>query len=169
MHFWINENIISGYSDILIPESDRPLGFNLVEGPEQPISELYFDGENVVKKPDKPGDNFFWSEEFCQWQEIPSVEFFQGSDWDKLLQTLQSSAEWAKAYSASERTLKANTAYTTLLVVLTNTHQVDSLEWAIAKLREAMASISGIGDFTSLEIEAINQKLASAGFSLILE
>ncbi|BAZ39387.1 hypothetical protein NIES4101_53400 [Calothrix sp. NIES-4101] len=170
MYYWINENgNIAGYSDAFMPDDSRPQGFDLVEGPDLPIADLYFDGENVVEKPEKPGDRFFWNEKTKQWEEIPSAELFQGSNWDRLLLSLQSSPEWAKAYAASERTLKANSAYTTLLVTLTNIRDISTLEWAIAKLREAMTAISGIGDFTAEEIEEINLKLADAGFSLALE
>lgn len=166
MFYFIKDGEIVGTADSNI---GLPGNFQAVEFEEiVDISLLYFDGEEICLKPQKPGENFFWDANTNQWKEIPSVEFIRGYDWDKLLVTLQSSDEWAKAYSASERTLKANTAYTTLLVVLTNTRQVGTLEWAVAKLREAMATISGIGDFTVEEIESINQKLEDAGFSITL-
>lgn len=131
------------------------------------IADVYWDGE-IIPKPDRPSPQHYWDEQTHTWI-APAIEnisiFF---NWDMLVASLFNSPEWAKAYSASEKTLKANTAFTTLLTTLTNLRRVETLEFAIAKLREAMTGIAGIGDFTTEEIASINGKLTAAGFDLQL-
>ncbi len=137
-------------------------------GPDAPIEDLYWDGETIILKPPKPSDEHHWDSETNTWIAPVPIVIPQYLDWDKLITLLDSSPEWGRVYAAAEKTLKANTAFTTLLTTLTNLRKLETLEFAIAKLREAMIGISGIGDFTAEEIASINQKLAECGFDLQL-
>lgn len=164
--FLIHEGAIAGTTD---QAEDLPEGYSAHPGPDAPIDDLYWDGTNVILKPEKPSPTAIWNVEAHLWTEpetfvIPSLPL----DWDKLIAALDSSPEWERAYTASERTLKANTAFTTLMSALTSIRKVETLQFALSKLREAMSGISGLGDFTPEEINSINQKLEDAGFDLRL-
>lgn len=165
--FLIYEGAIAGTTD---QAEDLPEGYSAHPGPDAPIEEVYWDGADVILKPEKPSAIAFWNIETLSWTEpeafvIPNL---QSLDWDKLIAALDSSPEWERAYTASERTLKANTAFTTLMSALTSIRKVETLQFALSKLREAMSGISGLGDFTPEEIASINQKLEAAGFELRL-
>lgn len=167
MPLYLIDNLgIAGVTD---QAENLPDGYFAHKGPDAPIEDLYWDGTDVILKPEKPSAIAIWNTEALSWEEpeafvIPSLPL----DWDKLIAALDSSPEWERAYTASERTLKANTAFTTLMSALTSIRKVETLQFALAKLREAMSGISGLGDFTTEEIASINQKLAQAGFELRL-
>lgn len=168
MHFFICDNQIAGISEI--PPQGLPANFQIVEGPNLPIELLYFDGEEILEKPEPPTPAHIWDNFNKEWvlPASPVIALPASSNWDLLLSSLHNSPEWDRAYTASERTLKANTAYTTLLTILATTRHIDGLQNILAKLREAMSAISGVGDFTPEEIASINGKLAAAGFDLQL-
>ncbi|MCC5644812.1 hypothetical protein LC607_18075 [Nostoc sp. CHAB 5824] len=170
MFFWIQDNQIVGTALSWIEPDSCPQDFLLVEGTDLPIEQMYWDRETILVKPPQPSNEHYWSNKTNAWEvpptiAVPEVRF---QDWDRLISLLDSSPEWGRVYTAAERTLKANTAFTTLLSTLTNFRKIETLEFAIAKLREAMIGISGVGDFTAEEIASINQKLADCGFELQL-
>ncbi|MBH8566699.1 hypothetical protein I8748_31880 [Nostoc sp. CENA67] len=162
--FLIYDNAIVGTAT---QAENLPEGFIALEGPNLPIEEVYLDGSDIKAKPPKPSEAHYWDGELLEWK-IFHHDVTSFPDWDKLISLLHNSPEWARAYAAAERTLKANTAYTTLLTTLSSFRRLENLEFAIAKLREAMSGIAGIGDFTSEEITSINQKLTDCGFDLQL-
>ncbi|MCC5636343.1 hypothetical protein LC593_10825 [Nostoc sp. CHAB 5844] len=168
MYFLIQNNEIVGTSDAKIEE--LPLNFSLVEGPDILISQAYYKDGEILPKGSSPSPQHTWDEQTHTWIEPEALPVAQLSapNWDALIASLENSPEWGKAYTAAERTLKANTAFTTLLTTLTSLRRTETLEFAIAKLREAMSGIAGIGDFTLEELASINQKLAAAGFDLVL-
>lgn len=180
MFFWINKNQVVGISNNWVEPEHCPSEFVLVEGPYLPVEDVFFDGKSVVQKPEIPGENYYWDGANNKWSAMPvSADITATStapsqptkpreDWIGLTTALQTSAEWAKAYSASEKTLKANTAFTSLSIVLTATRLTTGLETSFAKLREAMGSISGVGDFSASELKNLNQMLKNNGFSLVL-
>ena len=161
LNYWIiKDNKIIGKSDS--DNTTLPTEFTLVLATVEGERENFYvlNGE-VVQKPPKPSDTAIWNE--TDWIE-PPVYIPKFLDWNHLESNLTGSSAWAKAYAASELTLKANSAFTTLLAILTSTRQTVRLIWAIAKLREAMLSIPEIGDFTKEEIASINNKLKAANF-----
>jgi hypothetical protein len=145
-----------------------PEGFSLIEGPDLPLFEVYWDGHTVSAKPPQPTPEHYWDSEINTWVAPVPIIIPQIQDWDKLISLLDNSPEWGKVYTAAEKTLKANAAFTTLLTTLTNFRKVETLEFAIAKLRGSLIGISGVGDFTTEEIASINQKLTDCGFDLQL-
>lgn len=165
--FLIYENEIAGIAN---QETQLPSGYSAIEGPNDELENLYFDGFQIQLKPPKPSVAHYWDNELLKWvsPNQGAIPPSNSPNWEKLILLLENSPEWAKAYAASEKTLKANTAFTTLLTTFANLRKVENLIFAIAKLREAMAGISGIGDFTAEEINSINQKLAESGFDLQL-
>jgi hypothetical protein len=165
MFFLIKDGAVAGTSAELTDK--LPEGFFLVEGTDSPLG-VYWDGENILAKPQQPSPSHYWDAINNEWvlPFIPPV--FVAEDWDKLTSLLDNSPEWGRAYSAAERTLKANTAFTTLLTTLTTLRKIETLQFVIAKLREAMSAISGLGDFSAEEIASINQKLTECGFELQL-
>lgn len=168
MFYLINNGQIVGSAD---SADNLPKDFFAVEYEESELSQIYWDGEAIQLRPSKPSGEFFWSNQSNSWEAIASRinSTRTTEDWGLLTNLLQSSQPWIKAYAASERTLKANTAYTTLLMTLLNVRQVDTLEWSIARLREAMEGISNLGDFSIDEIIDINGKLQQSNFTLRLE
>ncbi|MBW4677769.1 MAG: hypothetical protein KME52_28375 [Desmonostoc geniculatum HA4340-LM1] len=133
-----------------------------------PVELVYWDGQIISPKPTKPEARAIWDNEQLEWIVPPPRQMPSTPDWGKLIALLDSSPEWGRAYAASEKTLKANTAFTAMLTTLTNFRKTETLEFALAKLREAMTGISGVGDFTAEEIVSINQKLTDCGFELQL-
>ncbi|MDM9583079.1 hypothetical protein [Nostoc sp. GT001] len=169
MIFLICNNEIAGITDVYL-ESELPTGYKCIEGPNLLPYEVYWDGEAVLPKPPQPSLEHYWDSTTNTWQlpQLITIPQIKVENWDKLILLLDSSPEWGRVYAAAEKTLKANTAFTTLLTTLTNLRKVETLIFAIAKLREAMTGISGVGDFTSEEIASINQKLTDCGFELQL-
>jgi hypothetical protein len=163
-YFWINNEEIAGYSETWVEPELYPSGFALVEGLDLPIGRLFWNGAAIVQKPEQPSPEHFWNHESNAWEivVIPIPEPLP--DWQGLTSQLRGSAAWGRAYTSSERTLKANSAFTLLLTTLTSTHAVEDLVWAIAKLREAMVAIAAIGDFTTEELAGIAQALQTHGF-----
>lgn len=166
MFYLLDENsIIIGVSDLL---SNCPSQFMVFESElNLHIESVYFDGKDIIPKPPKP-QGATWDSNNNNWVVFPLKKVIVYQDWDKLISLLQNSPEWGRAYTASERTLKANTAFTTLLTTLTTLKKTETLEFALAKLRESMSAISGLGDFSAEEIASINQKLIECGFELQL-
>ncbi len=164
MFFLIQNGAIAGTSAEFT--DNLPEGFSLIEGPDLPLSEVYWNGQSVVTKPPQPSPEHYWNGATNTWVAPSPLTPFQ--DWDKLISFLDSSPEWGRAYGAAEKTIKANTAFTLLLTTLTSLRKIETLEFALNKLREAMSGISGIGDFTTEEIASIDGKLEAAGFDLRL-
>jgi hypothetical protein len=163
-YFWINDGAIAGISEDLMEPERYPQGFTLVEGPDAPAETLFWNGSEVAKKPEQPSSQHVWNFEKNDWM-LPHI--FQSepiANWQGLADDLTGSTLWAKAYEASTRTLKANSAFTVLLTVLTSTKRADRLNHAIALLREAMRGISAIGDFTADELVEIAQTFSDNGF-----
>jgi hypothetical protein len=90
-------------------------------------------------------------------------------NWAGLFLSLHHTPMWERAYEASGRTLKANRAFTLLLNTLTVTRSIELLSFAIADLREAMAGISTIGDFSESEITLVNELLQAHNFDLTID
>ncbi|RCJ20116.1 hypothetical protein A6S26_05190 [Nostoc sp. ATCC 43529] len=166
MFFFIQGDAIAGMSNAFTDQ--LPTGFTLVEGPDLPLNLIYWNGRKILPKPQQPSPEYYWDSAINEWVAPDPPTPSQIQDWDKLISLLDSSPEWGKAYAAAEKTLKANTAFTTLLTTLTSLRKTETLEFAIARLREAMSNISGIGDFTAEEIASIDGKLEAAGFDLRL-
>jgi hypothetical protein len=170
MIFLICNDEIAGITDSHL--AALPSGYRCIEGPDLLVHEVYWDGqsESVLPKPQQPSNEHYWDSTTNTWQlpQLIRIPQIKTENWDRLISLLDSSPEWGRVYAAAEKTLKANTAFTTLLTTLTNLRKVETLEFAIAKLRVAMAGISGVGDFTSEEIASINQKLTECGFDLQL-
>lgn len=163
--FLIFDNQIAGTT---AQDEGLPAGFRAVEGMDAPLENLYWDGKAIALKPPKPNNTAYWDTKTKAWKTPPVASFSSAipnsPDWNKLVESLENSPEWGRTYAASERTLKANTAYTTLMTVLGSLRKVETLQFALFKLREAMEGISGLGDFNPDEVDSINQKLKAAGF-----
>ncbi|NJR37751.1 MAG: hypothetical protein HC781_01595 [Leptolyngbyaceae cyanobacterium CSU_1_4] len=158
MNVLVFEDAIAGITEQL---DNLPVGFTAVEAPDLPLEQLYWDGAIVRIKPEQPSSLHVW--EVDQWV-LPQPNVF-GENWQGLTEILTGSGFWTKAYDASTRTLKANSAFTVLLAVLTSTQRVDRLANALALLRGAMIGIGAIGDFTPDELEEIAQILRDNGFN----
>ena len=166
MFFLIFDNEIAGTT---AQDEGLPAGFRAVEGLDAPLENLYWDGKAIALKPQKPNAAAYWDARTKAWK-IPPVASFSlplasanSPNWNMLISSLQNTPEWGRAYTAAEKTLKANASFTTLMSALTMRDEA-TLKFALAKLREAMESITGLGDFTPSEVQSINQKLKAAGF-----
>lgn len=145
-----------------------PLGsYKAYPGPEKPIDALYFDGEIVQEKPLRPSSRHFWDTKEHQWQELeirPTGLFL--TNWDGLLQAIEALPAWDKTVSASEESLKVNTAFTLFMSLILSIKDTARLEPAFQRLRSALAEISE--DFTEEEIGAINKALSDNNFGIQL-
>ena len=178
MHYFISE------SGEIVGTTDDPTvelaGHTVHDGPDAPPDALYFDGEKVAFKPDRPGENCFWSVPDRAWVcPEPPAEIVV-TDWDGLVNSLRGTAVFAKIYVAATqpetntiaaltKTLKANTGYTLLMDTLTKTHNLQDLQFALGQLRAALGSISTVGDFTADEIAWINERLVAHHFPIQLD
>lgn len=161
---------VGGTSSFSMRPESCPHRFRLFEGPDLPPEFVYWDGTKIVQKPQQPA-NSNWDNTSNTWvansitPTTPPPATGITNDWEALYKALLGSAEWTKAQQAAAATLKANVAYTNLNSVVTVLKQLDMFVGAIGKMREAMASIANVGDFTAAEITAFNKKLKDAGFA----
>ena len=71
-----------------------PPGFSPIEGPDAPLDAIYFDGDRIQFKPEKPGDSYGWDAQSHQWvnfAEQPAVN--DGPDWNGLDQAFGPESE----------------------------------------------------------------------------
>lgn len=87
-----------------------------------------------------------------------------GKDWDKLSKTLTGSAIFAKAYAASKITLSCNSAFTLLMTTITTTNNEETLKFALSELLASMKSSTKVDEYTSEDLELIEEILDDAGF-----
>ena len=164
--YLIFDNEIAGVANT---SEGLPSGFKAVDGPDAPLENLYWDGKKIALKPQKTNAAAYWDARTKAWKTPPEASFSlppAGADspnWNMLITSLQNTPEWGRAYTAAEKTLKANASFTTLMSALTMEDEA-TLQFALTKLREAMEGITGLGDFTPAEVQSINQKLKAAGF-----
>lgn len=158
--WWISSGEVVGPAILGIGVPDN---FEEVEGPEARDRDLlYVDGQTIKLKPERPSPSHVWSVTQKTWieQSLPAPGL--AIDWTGFLAALRNTPVFARIYSASTQSLRANSAYTLLTSTLTTTHNLDDFQWAIAELREGMTTSTG--DFSNEEIEWINQKLDLFGF-----
>jgi len=165
-YIWIYDGQVAGECAENVALESYPSGFTLVEAPDGMdaiLTDLYWDGTNVIEKPSQPSPEHYWNAQSNEW-ELPIIPTQLAiANWQGLTSQLRGSAAWGHAYLSSEKTLKANSAFTLLLATLTSTHAIEDLVWALARLREAMQAIA-TGDFTTEELESIGQILDANGF-----
>lgn len=161
-----NNQIASPLTDEPLPETAIPTGFLQVETAfSLPIAQLYWDGETVLVKPDRPSPNHYWDETTKEWIAPFVPEPTIAPNWLGLVAALRNSAIWAKVFDAASRTLKAQNAFTLLYGTLITVHNLDDLRLAIYLVREAMRGISAIGDFSADELAWIGDRLSENGFN----
>jgi len=99
-------------------------------------------------------------------------------DWEGLMNDIRGTEVYAKVYTAAndpeantiaalKKTIQANTAFT-LLQDTFKSQNLQDLQFAITTLRALMADISTVGDFTTEQLQWINQKLSDRGFPIQL-
>jgi hypothetical protein len=90
MFIWISENTIAGTSDSSVDPADYPQGFRLVEYEgDRVLSQLYWDGQKICEKPDRPSETALWSDTDLQWLEPQAMQFSPGQNWLKLTTEFQ--------------------------------------------------------------------------------
>lgn len=162
MFFWIYDSQISGSSTDFI--EDCPQGFILASGPDLPIEQVFWDGENVIIKPPQPGDNWGWDNSSNSWVEIEIIQIptQQLNRWTNfLLGIIQTPTyEKMKTYLGKE-----NPAEYTVLVALLNNSDIPEdvreklLEKSLRRTKDWMKSSST--PLTSYDVGAINSLLKS--------
>ncbi len=147
-----------------------PVGnLELYPGPNLPIDQLYFDGIEVKQKPQQPSPSHYWNLEAQQWVLPVAAVPAPPLRWDTLLRDLEAiTSAWNKVVSASEESLKANTAFTMLMSVILSLKDASRLESGFERLRVALTETPA-GDFTKAEIVEINKALAKNNFTLELQ
>lgn len=88
-------------------------------------------------------------------------------NWKGLLNDLQGSALFARAYAAANESLPALNAFNLINLALTATNRTDNLVFGFAQLRSAMPSTTA-GDFTENELEWLGDRLVANGFDIAL-
>jgi len=98
-------------------------------------------------------------------------------NWAGLLAGLHDSDAWVRVWTAlgefnsgtvaaTQKAVQVQRAYSLLVLTLSSTHRAETLQFAIAELRLALAATTG--DFDAVELAFINGLLAECGFSLQL-
>ncbi len=159
MLFWIYEGKISGYSDVSVEFA--PQGFSLVEGPDLPISDLYFDGKIKVK-PAPPSSTAQWDDSSFSWVEMPAQNFTVKNRWTSFLLAIIKTA----AYEKIKTFLSSNNPaeYTVLVALLNNSAIPDEpreklLEGSLRKVKAAMKDSPT--PLSSKDVGTINSLLQS--------
>jgi hypothetical protein len=86
-------------------------------------------------------------------------------DWDKLLSSLRGSTLFSRAYAGGDESLAVQNAFTLIQVSLSSSRNLDDLTFAFNRLRDALKN-TGVGDFTTEELQAIASLLTDSNFSL---
>lgn len=115
-----------------------PAGFTAIEAPIAslglPLDQLWFDGENIQVKSERPSDRHYWSD--TDWAEMPKNIVPVHEDWAGLVADLRESGLMAKVYAAAKKTVKATTAWTMFMTALTSPVMVvEDLAFAICDFR----------------------------------
>lgn len=167
MFYLVSNNIIIGTTDN--PDSENPEYIFVYEGPNATLSELYFDGQSVVYKPNSPGENFYWSEQERMYKEKPifNVTGFIQNKWSLLSSKLRNTPLWQKLFQLSSSSLAANTYVTLLIHTIDNTHIEEDLKLALTNLKSLNSSLSSPA-ISLEEITYINNKLKEYNFSFII-
>lgn len=154
------------------PAAKLPKDFYVVEGMEEPIEKLYFNGSTILRKPPKPSTNknYNWDGETNSWKEGSSLNLGVSSEpfplWGNLISELQESPVWAKVNSSASKTNAANFAVTLLLRVLDVTRKESDLLYAFNNLREVLNSAASLEDFNTSELEFIQASLTKNNFTI---
>ena len=160
MQWLISENQIVGIPD---PNITYPSGFEVVEGVEAiDRSLVYFNGTAVVFKPEKPSPGAVWNPVDNEWIEPESPPVLP--NWAGLENELRGSDVWLKAFTAADETVKAQNRFTLLMSTIATTHNLNDLKFAFNGLRQAMAEIPSVGDFTESELNWIGEILLDNDF-----
>lgn len=150
-------------------ETGKPANFEEVDGPTASDRDaVYFDGVEVVLKPAPPTADAIWDNDLADWRSPVPAMPLNLPDWEGLVGTLRGGPILGKAYSAGDRTLKAQNAFSLMMVTLTGTKNLDDFVFSLERLREAMRGIAQVGDFTVEELEAIADLLSVNGFDSAL-
>ncbi|HIK42145.1 hypothetical protein [Thermoleptolyngbya sp. M55_K2018_002] len=86
-------------------------------------------------------------------------------DWDGLLDDLQDSAAFGRAFAAGNESVAASNALQLVMLSLSGTKRLPNLVYGFNNLRSAMATTSA-GDFSVSELEWIVERLTARHFPL---
>lgn len=109
-----------------------PSNFLEVEGDDATDrDQVYYNGESVVTRPDRPSAEHYWDNESKSWRKGESIgppqepespdegepqpEPYQGPDWRTLEDALHQSSYFYKGYESARFSLHSNRAFTLLL------------------------------------------------------
>lgn len=139
MQFLILERQIAASAESY-PEAAVPNGGKVVEGPNLPVEQLYWDGEAIKKRPKRPSDYHAWNPLENKWEQPATLadSLAELPNWQGFLDELRGSDVWAKWFEAAAVNLRANTAATLLLGCLTGTRNLADLDYALQQLEQAM-------------------------------
>jgi hypothetical protein len=113
-----------------------------------PIANLYWDGEEIQEKPPQPSPNHYWSDGDRAWIEPEPIDAIEPSpqpDWIGLMAWLSGSLYFQRAYQASKLTAGANAAATLLLVVVSQSHNLEVLAFVLPDLLSEIEAIAAQG------------------------
>lgn len=92
-------------------------------------------------------------------QRMPTPEPVTAENWAGLESALRGSTAWSRAWDASTRSVRAQAAFTMLLVTLTTTHVKADLSFAWTELRRALQEQNSLTDFDEAELAEIEEAL----------
>ncbi|NDJ20936.1 hypothetical protein GS682_04610 [Nostoc sp. B(2019)] len=159
MLYLICNNEIAGVTD---QQTQLPSGYESIEGPDEVIENLYFDGIEIKVKPPKPSDAHYWDKELSEWV-LPrqgGAIAPQTNRWIKFLLAIISTS----TYDKIKTFLGANNpAEYTVLVALLNNSDIpgDTREQLLsATLRRVKELMKGSSSpLTSSDVGTINRLL----------
>lgn len=169
MYYLIQNNEVVGTTNLPI---EPPSGMELVKSDLTARKQsVYYSGNSVKLIPPQPSPGYVWDSNSKSWVEAPSLlqNLPKTPNWDYFVSKLRGSELFARMYDSSEQTIKCCSAFNMLLTALTQTKNVEDLQFAIVKLREALKSSSKLQDFTIPEVIYLNELLAECNFNILLD
>lgn len=135
-YFYVKDGSIVGLGD----SEDMPDGFDLVPnefGQVNPHDYFYADGQ-IEKKPDRPSLDAAWNNgEWSVPEPIDVGAIVALNPWRSLLDKLRGSDVWEAAFTASFKSLRAQSAWTLLYGTITSTNNIQDLAFAVSALIDA--------------------------------
>jgi len=161
MQFLILEQQVAGAAE-QYPDSAVPNGGKIVDGPDLPIGQVYWDGRKVKKLPKAPSANHFWDVLSREWKEVAPLadSLSELPDWQGLADALRGSEVWAAWFEAAASNLRANAAATLLLASLLNTKNAGDLHFALEQLDKAMTEDDAVVALTKKQQAWLGDRLA---------
>lgn len=139
-YFYVKAGEIVGAGDIgeNLPDDVGAIANSF--GPGIDPNDYYVSDGSIQPKPDRPSPYHVWIEGGWTLPEVGDLSAIV-NPWDSLVNRVRGSEVWDAAFTASFKSLRAQSAWSVLLSSLTSTHNIDDLAFGLNALIEAAPTL----------------------------